>query len=448
VAAPEVRWTHAGRYQIAYTIAGAGEIDVVFTPNWFSNCELVWEYPSYARFLNRLTSFSRLLVVDRRGTGLSDPLGLDEVPTIDERAEDVLAVLDAEGCDRVVLLGNGVGAYLPLYLAATVPERVSALVVTDGTACIRRRPDYDIGMPPHAEARLAERRQLHWGRDTDPFADRSDADNAFSAKYQRQSVARGRVETEIAFNSELDLRPLLAAIHVPTLVIHHRDNPQVRVTHGRYIADHVPGARFVELDGATFFWADDDRTMDAIEEFLTGTRRSTQSDAVLATLMYTDIVGSTERIATVGDRAWHNQLSHHETDVRSQLDVYGGREIKTMGDGFLAVFSSAQRAIACGRAVAAGAAAAGLAVRVGIHTGEIELRGDDIGGIAVNVANRVLGHAGGGEIVVSQTVKDLVLGAPIDFDDLGEHPLKGVPGRGACGGCANRPAASPPAGTT
>ena len=427
-ATPEVRWALAGRYQIAYTVAGAGAIDVVFTPNWFSNCELAWEYPTYARFLNRLASFSRLILVDRRGTGLSDPLGLDEVPTIDERAEDVLAVLGAEGCDRVVLLGNGVGAYLPLYLAATHPERVSALIVTDGTACVRRRPDYEIGMPPHAEARLAERRRLHWGRDTDPFAERSDSDNRFSSRYQRQSVARGRVETEIAFNSELDLRSLLGAIHVPTLVTHHRSNPQLRVTHGRYIADRVPGAQFVELDGATFFWADDDRTMDAIEEFLTGARRSTQSDAVLATLVYTDIVGSTERVAAVGDRAWHNVLSQHETDVRRQLDVFGGREIKTMGDGFLAVFSSAQRAIACGRTVVASAAMSGLDVRVGIHTGEIELRDDDIGGIAVNVANRVLSYAKGCEIVVSQTVKDLVLGASIEFDALGEHALKGVPG--------------------
>ena len=423
-----MRWAVAGRYQIAYTVAGTGPIDVVFTPNWFSNCELVWEYPSYARFLNRLASFSRLILVDRRGTGLSDPLGLDEVPTIDERADDVLAVLAAEGCDRVVLLGNGVGAYLPLYLAATLPDRVSALVVTDGTACVRRRPGYEIGMPPSAEARLADRRRLHWGRDTDPFSERSDADNRFSARYQRQSVARRRVETEIAFNSELDLRPLLGAIHVPTLVVHHRDNPQLRVTHGRYIADHVPGARFVELDGATFFWADDDRTMDAVEEFLTGALHSTQSDVVLATLMFTDIVGSTAQISVVGDRAWHNLLSHHETEVRHQLQVFGGREIKTTGDGFLAVFSSAQRAIACGRGVVAAAASAGLEVRVGIHTGEIELRGDDLGGIAVNVASRVLGHAGGGEIVVSQTVKDLVLGASIDFDSLGQHALKGVPG--------------------
>ena len=431
--APQVSWTRAGRYRIAYTCSGAGKRDIVFMPNWFSNCELVWEYPPYERFLRRLESFSRLIVFDRRGVGISDPLGLDEVPTIDERTEDLLAVLDAVAADRVTVIGGGVGSYLPLYFAATHPGRCSGLVVLEGTACVRRRDDYPIGVPSAAYERLIGLRTQDWGAHDSAIVPyhRSPADNEFSARYQRQSVSRGRVEAEMRFNLELDLRELLGAIHVPTLVVHHSDNAQVRVANGRYIAEHVAEAQFAELDGEGFFWADDgERVMDVVEHFLTGSRRSAEVETTLATVLYTDIVESASRAAAVGDRYWQTIIDDHERMVRQQLADFHGREVKTLGDGFLATFSSAQRAIACAQAIVRGAARASLEVRAGLHTGEIELRSDgDIAGIAVVVANRVLGHASGGEVVVSQTVKDLVLGAKLGFVHLGQHQLKGVPDR-------------------
>lgn len=430
--APEISWALAGRHHIAYTRSGAGARDVAFMPNWFSNCELVWEQPGNERFLRRLESFSRLLLFDRRGMGLSDRLGIDEVPTLDDRADDLLAVLDAAGVETVTLIGAGIGAYLPLYFAATRPDRCEALVVVNGTSCIMRRDDYPIGMPAEAYQRWTERwiqARGGWGPGFGLPRDTMKVDD-FRARYLRNSISPAAMETEMRFHLDVDLRHLLGAIHVPALVVHHTGNPQLRLPGGRYLAEHIVDARLIELEGDARSWSDDgERVMDLIEEFLTGARRSVEADTMLATVLYTDIVDSTSRSAAMGDRAWQARLDGHERAVRQMLDRHGGREVKTLGDGFLATFRATQRAIACARAIVDDAGEAGLDIRAGLHTGEIEIRPDgDIGGIAVAIASRVLGHAGARQVVVSQTVKDLVLGSKLAFTEHGEHVLKGVPG--------------------
>jgi pimeloyl-ACP methyl ester carboxylesterase len=433
---PETQYARSGGINIAYQVVGDGPFDLVYVPGWVSNVEGSWEEPTQERFLRRLARFSRLILFDKRGTGMSDPVAESRLPTLEERMDDVRAVMDAAGSERAAIFGFSEGGNMSALFAATYPERAIALVTFGIFAKRLRTADYPWAPTPEERRRDIELVEREWGRemDLDVLAPSAAADPEFKRRllsYLRRSASPSAAAAILRMNSEIDIRGVLPAIHVPTLVLHRTDDIEAKVEEGRWIAGQIPGAKFVELPGADHLpWVgDQDALVDEVEEFLTGVRPIREADRVLATVLFTDIVGSTQSAAQLGDRRWRDLLGRHHTAVRRELVRWRGREVDSAGDGFLATFDGPARAIRCGLAVAADARTIGLDVRGGVHTGECELLGDKVAGIAVHTGARVAALANSGEILVSQTVKDLVSGSGIAFDERGEHELKGVPGR-------------------
>ena len=435
---PETRYARSGDLNIAYQVTGDGPRDLVYVPGWVSNIELMWEEPAMAHFLERLASFSRLILFDKRGTGLSDRVSNDELPTLEERMDDVRAVLEAVGSERAALFGHSEGGNMCVLFAATYPERTTALI-TLGSFAKRRDPDDDYPWAPTAEDRdetTAEVEQ-NWGhmrtQDVEYYAPSRVGDEPFVRnleQYFRRAASPGAAAALLRMNSYIDIRDVLPTIQVPTLVLHRTGDHDVNVAEGRYLASRIPGAKFVELEGADHWIAagDTDAIADDIEEFLTGTRPMPEPDRVLATVLFTDIVGSTGRAAELGDRRWRELISTHDAAVRRELERFRGREVDTAGDGFLAAFDGPARAVRCALSAGDAVRQLGVEIRAGIHTGECELDGPKIRGIAVHTGARIASLAGPGEVLVSQTVKDLVAGSGLGFDDRGVHALKGVPG--------------------
>jgi class 3 adenylate cyclase len=384
------------------------------------------------RFLEGLASFARLILFDKRGTGLSDrSVG---VPTLEERMDDVRAVMEAAGSERAVLMGISEGAPMSILFAATYPDRTQALVLHGGMARTTEAPDYPWAPPADALVEAAvELLQpvLYTGEDLDVWApsladDRQAKD--WLARYRRAGISPDGLTDFYAMFLDIDVRDVLPTLRVPTLVLHRHGDRVVNWRAGRWMAENIPGARFVRLEGQDHLpWSGDDQVVEEVREFLTGARVAAEPDRVLATVMFTDVAASTERAAALGDHRWKELLDAHDAAVRHQLEAFRGREVKTTGDGFLATFDGPARAIRCAEAIRTAAAELGLDVRIGLHTGEVEVRGDDIGGLAVHIGQRVSSLAEPSEILVSSTVKDLVAGSGIEFDPRGEHELKGVP---------------------
>jgi class 3 adenylate cyclase len=433
--AREFRYARAGAQYVAYEAFGEGPLDLVIAPGYMSNLEQNWTWPPYARFLERLSSFARVMILDRRGTGLSDRL--IGTQTFDDLMDDIRAVMDDAGSDQAAVVGGAEGGPMCALFAATYPERTSALILITTYARRMWTHDYPWGLTAEVDALVEEGYLSLWGRA--PMGIRTLApgqadDPTFRDWYVRAQRTGGTPGAALAWyriTADIDVREVLAAIRVPTLVVHRTGDQAIPVEHGRYLAEHIPGARYVELPGEDHFWfsGDSDAILAEIEEFLTGVRPPPPVDRVLATVMFTDIVDSTRRAGALGDRPWQDLLSRHNTFVRGELQQARGREVKTTGDGFLATFDGPARAIRCAVAIADGAGQVGIDVRVGLHTGEIELVEDDVLGIAVHIGARITALAGAGEVLVSGTVKDLVAGSRIMFDDRGDHTLKGVPGQ-------------------
>jgi class 3 adenylate cyclase len=426
---PQTHYTKTGDINIAYQIVGHGPIDLVLVPGFVSHLDLDWDDPAHARFLERLASFSRLIRFDKRGTGLSDrPGGL---PDLETRMGDVRSVMQAAESEGAVLFGYSEGGPMSVLFAATYPELTSALVLY-GTYAKRQDPDKEYPWAPTRAVRKSYAKQIEedWGWEADMRRMCPSADEVMArwwATRARAAASPGAARDLILMNSLIDIREILPTIQAPTLVLHRTGDLDSKVDEGRYIAARIPGARFVELSGDDHVpWIDPDQVVDEIEEFLTGVRPPPEVDRVLATVLFTDIVGSTEQVATLGDRRWRDLLTAHHAAVRRELDRFQGHEVDTAGDGFLATFDGPARAIRCARSVVTGAGQLALEVRAGVHTGECEIVGQKVAGIAVHVGARVAAAAGPGEVLVSGTVKDLVAGSGLEFEDRGEHELKGI----------------------
>ena len=430
-----IRYVQNDGVHIAYEVVGEGERDLILVQGFMSHLDLEWENPALVRLFQGLNTIGRLILFDKRGTGLSDrAVG---APTLEERMDDVRAVMDAAGSEHATLMGVSEGAPMCLLFAATYPERTDALVLYGGMARSTEAPDYP--WAPPADGLLQAASELIFpvvydGEDVDIWTPSLIDDpqyKAWLARYRRAGVSPDGMRMIYQSFLEIDVRDILPTIGVPTLVLHRRGDRVVNRRAAEWMAAQIPGAEYVELPGRDHLpWAGDaDAVIDEIREFLTGVRVGPETDRVLATVMFTDVVGSTERVVALGDRKWKDTLEIHDRTVRQQLDVFRGHEINTMGDGFLATFDGPARAIQCSRAIREAAADLGLRERVGLHTGEIEVRGEDIGGVAVHIGQRVSALAQPSEILVSSTVKDLVAGSGTQFEDRGEHQLKGVPDR-------------------
>jgi class 3 adenylate cyclase len=436
VDAPRTHYAEgADGLHIAYQVVGDGPLDLALLPTSWSNVELYWDDPFAARFFRRLGSLGRLIIFDKRGTGLSDPVPLRAAPTVEDWVDDLMVVLDAVGSEHANLIGVDSGGPPALVAAATHPARFSAVVLFNTFARLSRTDDYPWGFPESLQARTLTifRRDFADGVFADTVAPSRAGEPAFRewwARLGRHSVGLGTALQMQQAAFALDVRDILPAVRQPTLVLHRVDNDYVRPAHGRYLAEHIPNATYVELPGAEHVFTSDriDEVAEHIEEFLTGARATPFADRVLATVVFTDVVDSTRQAATLGDRRWKELLDHHDDVVGRALERFRGRQVKTTGDGVLAVFDGPARAISASVMIRDTLRAAGLAIRGGVHTAEIELRGDDIGGIGVNIAARVSGLAAAGEVLASRTVVDLVAGSGIEFDDRGDHELKGVPG--------------------
>jgi class 3 adenylate cyclase len=420
------RYARSGDLFIAYQTVGDGPIDVVLVDQWFSNVEALWDVPPLARLIERLSSFSRVILFDQRGVGLSDPVAISALPSLEEWMDDLRAVLDAVRSERAAIVGAMAGGFMATVFGSTHPDRTSAAVLVDSFASPWRT-----GLDqPSRWAQIQDR----WGTGVmlDMFAPSVADDVGLRlawARYERQSVSPGAALAMIRMLEETDIREVLPAVRVPTLVLARTDGP-IPPSNGRLLADAIPDARFREVPGIdSLIWAGDQETMvGEIQEFLTGVRPPPEHDRVLGTVLFTDIVGSTDRASALGDERWRSLLAEHNRIVRRQLDRFRGREIKTTGDGFLAIFDGPARGIRCAAAIVEEIRPLGVEIRAGLHTGELELLGDDIGGIAVHIGARVGALAGASEILVSSTVKDLVAGSGIEFEDRRTRELKGVPG--------------------
>jgi class 3 adenylate cyclase len=426
----ETLYAKSGDVHIAYQVLGEGPPDIVHVPGWATHLELAWSFPSYAHLLNRLASFSRLIVLDKRGTGLSDPV--TTIPTLEERMDDLAAVLDAAGSERTVLFGECEGAPQSILFAATHPERIESLVLYGAMPCVHD----DSESPRWIDAsRELEQVVGNWGQGQmvevfAPSAAGSERVRRSMAAYERASASPGMACALLESLREIDVTAAAQSIHVPALVLHRRDE-FVPIESARRLAALIPGARFVELEGQDHALplGDAEPVVGEIEEFVTGERQRPEPTRALLTVLFTDIVGSTQLAAELGDARWRALLEEHNQMVRRQLEDHEGREVKTVGDGFLATFDGPARAIWCAKAITEAVRDLNIEVRAGLHTGETELLGDDIGGVAVHIGARVVSLAGPGEVLVTRTVRDLVAGSGIEFIDRGVYELKGVPGQ-------------------
>ena len=426
---PETRYARSGDVRIAYQIVGDGPLDLVFVPGFVSNVDLFWETPEWAQFFSRLAAFSRLILFDKRGTGLSDrDVG---IATLEERMDDVRAVMDAAGSERAALFGMSEGGPMSLLFASTYPHRAQALVLYGSFARhIQFSSDEELKKEIERIDRLWGTGRYFLARYL-PRGMSEEAACRLFARIERQSASPSAVIAIRRMLVEIDVRHILPAIRVPTLVLHRVGDGASPVEAGRYLAENIPGAKYLELPGDNHnpLYEPEvaDRIVGEVEEFLTGSRHEAEPDRVLATVMFTDIVDSTTRAAELGDRQWRALLDRHDEAVRQQFARFRGQEVKNLGDGFMATFDGPARAVRCATAIAQSLRPLGLAVRSGLHTGEIELQRDDIAGIAVHIAARVTAEAEAGETVVSSTVRDLVAGSGLLFQDRGIHALKGLP---------------------
>jgi pimeloyl-ACP methyl ester carboxylesterase len=431
---PRTRYALSGDAHIAYQAFGEGDLDLVFVPGFVSNIEHYWEMPRVPDLLERLGSFARVVIFDKRGTGLSDPVA--GPPPLEQRMDDMQAVMDAAGVERAALFGVSEGGPASVLFAATYPDRTSALVLYGSTPRFRTDSDISWGATDEqVELMLAETSRT-WGdgallRLFAPSAAEDPGMEEVWGRFQRASASPAMARAVVAALFEIDVRDVLPTIRVPSLILHRTGDLVAPVAGARLMAERIPDARLVEFEGTDHvpFTGDFDSIVDEMEEFLTGTRHARPLDRVLATVMFTDIVDSTRRAAGAGDRRWRELIKRHDELTRRQLDRFRGREVKTLGDGFLATFDGPARAIECACAIRDGVGPLGLEVRAGLHTGECELSGDDVRGMAVNIGARVGALAEANEVLVSSTVKDLVVGADLRFAERGEHGLKGVPGK-------------------
>ncbi len=433
-ALPETRYARADGTHIAYQVLGHGPVDIVLADQWFSHMDSQWDVPPIAEFRRRLAEFSRLIMFDKRGIGLSDPVPIDRLPTIEEWIDDLRAVMDAVPAERAALVTNIGGAIMALVCAAAFPDRLSSLVVVDGFARYLAAPDYPIGGTAADRNRALQMTESSHGRALmlDLFARSMASDGQLReafARYERQSASPGVATAMLRLIYESDVRDVLPTIRVPTLVMHHAGAEHLPPALGRYIADHIPNARFVDLPGAdSLIWAGGaDRVLAEIQEFVTGAKPIREPTRVLSTVLFTDIVNSTVRAGELGDDRWRELLAEHDRLIRTELERGSGREIKTTGDGFLATFDGPARAIRTAVAIREALRVIGVEVRAGLHTGEIELLPDDVAGVGVHIGSRIAALAGAGEVFVSSTTRDLVAGSGIGFDDRGSHVLKGIP---------------------
>ena len=431
---PETRYAQSGEVHIAYQVVGEGPLDLVLVPSWLSQVEHLWEEPRVARFLSGLASFSRLIIFDRRGTGLSD--GTGGASPLDEQIDDVRAVLGAAGSTNPALLSIAEGGAMAALFAATHPELVRALILYTPMPRLVWAPDYD--WAEHAAQRAARMRPIVacWGQGThlDLFAPSAAGDERLRrwfAELERRAMGPSTAAAHFATIGAVDVRDVLGSIQCPTLVMRRAGDTLIDARHAHYAADHIPGARYIELPGSDNLIAvgDVDTPLHEIAHFLTGSCPPVSRERALATVLFTDIVGSTERASQLGDERWRELLEGHDRVVREQVGLHRGRVVKSLGDGSLAIFDAPSRAIASALAIRAGIRELGLEIRAGLHTGECELRGDDVGGIAVHIGARISALAATGEILASGTVRDLVVGSGLELDDHGEQELKGVPGR-------------------
>jgi len=427
---PVTRYARSGDEHVAYQAVGSGP-PLVLVADWFGHLDTRWEWPPYAHALRRLASFSRLVVFDKRGTGLSDPVVAGGLPGLEDWMDDVRAVIDDEGAERVDIVGVGAGAPMVLQFAATHPQRVDRLVLVNAYARLLRAADYPAGIPDTLRDRILA--ELYTDPGPATVLAGASGDPHFLAwwqRFQRQSVSPGIAAAMRRMMFDVDVRQVLASIQSPTLVLHRASDDWIRPAHGRYLAEHIADARFVELAGDEdlFFQGDVDGLLDCVEDFLRGARRPVDVDRVLATILFTDLVDSTRLASEIGDRRWRILLDDHDAIVGRAVDEHGGRKVKATGDGILALFDGAARAVRCAAAVRDELRGIGLQVRAGVHAGEVERRHDDIGGIAVHTAARIMGAAGAGEIVASRMVRDLVAGSGLVFIDLGPAQLKGIDG--------------------
>ena len=429
---PKTQYTKSGDVHIAYQVTGAGPLDLVFVPGFVSHLEYQWEYPESVRFFERLASFSRLIRFDKRGTGLSDRVG--GIPSLEQRMDDVRAVMDAVGSDRAALFGISEGGPMSLLFAATYPARTAALVIYGSYARRAWAVDHTFGRTVEEMDRVLDTMEREWGGPVgmEIWAPSMIGDERFRhwwANYLRLAASPGAAVTVMRMNMEIDVRHVLPSVRVPTLIGHRTGDRLTFVEQGRYLAERIPGARLAELPGDDHMpFLDSDQIIDEVEEFLTGTRQVAETDRVLATVLFTDIAGSTERAAALGDRRWRDVLAGYYGTARRELARFRGREVDTAGDGLFAAFDGPARAVRCAEAISAGVRSLGIEVRAGLHTGECEMIGDKVGGIAVHIGARVASLARPGEVLVSNTVKDLVAGSGLTFTERGVHALKGVPG--------------------
>jgi class 3 adenylate cyclase len=432
---PETKYARLGDDRIAYQVLGHGPPDLVLTFGSFGHIDLGWEDPGIALFLRTLASFCRLIQFDRRGTGASDPLPGDSLPAWEVYAEDLTAVLDEVDSEQAAIMAQFDASLLALFFAGTRPERTRGLILAHASARYLAADDYPIGIPVEvADAILAQVDQL-WG--TQALAEMTVPSRApderfmrWFSKAQRTVASPKAVQSFLRAAYEMDARPILPLIQAPTLILHRRDFPLVPIEHGRYLAEHIPGAKLIELPGVenSLIWETPELSLGHVQEFLTGVRRLPEPTRVLASVLFTDIVGSTQQARRLGDRRWRQVLEVHDELAHRVIEEFNGHLIQTTGDGILATFDGPGRAIHCAAALRAELAGIGVQIRAGLHTGEVELRDDDVGGIAVHIAARVMAAAAPGEILTSRTVRDLVVGSDIVLEDRGVHPLKGVEG--------------------
>jgi pimeloyl-ACP methyl ester carboxylesterase len=432
---PETKYARSGEVHIAYQVVGDGPLDLVLVPGWISHIEHQWEDPAHAHFLERLASFSRLITFDKRGTGLSDRVAESALPTLEQRMDDVRAVMDAVGCSRAALVGVSEGGPMSALFAATYPERTVALVMYGTYARRIRDTDYPWAPTGEEAAAVLAAYQQNWGTPfrLEVFAPSVANDERWRqwwARHQRLAASPGAGVALARMNIEIDIREILPSISVPTLVLHRTDDRLAHIEGARYMAARIPGAKCVEQPGDDHLpWLGDaDALVAEIQEFLTGVRPAADVDRVLATVMFCDIVGSTERVAALGDARWRDLLTRFHELVRRETSRFRGRIIDTAGDGMLASFDGPARAIRCASSIRDAANALGLQVRSGLHTGECEKAGDKFAGIAVHIGARVAATAQPDETLVTSTVKDLVAGSGLRFADRGAHSLKGVAG--------------------
>jgi pimeloyl-ACP methyl ester carboxylesterase len=431
---PQTSYAKSGELNIAYQVVGEGPFDLVYVPGFVSNIELMWEQPRLAQVLNHLASFCRLILFDKRGTGNSDRVGLSDLPTIETRMDDLRAVMDAAGSERAALFGHSEGGCMCIVFAATYPERTRALI-TYGSFAKRLRSD-DYPWAPAFDDRMAAivATEREWGGPVDMsfYAPSVAGDVQFAesfATYMRRSASPGAAAALMRMNSFVDVRPILPILRVPTLVLQANGDQDVRVEEGRYLAAHIPGARYFELPSGDHLWyvSHEAEILGEIQEFLTGTRPLPDADRFLATVLFTDIVNGTTKAAELGDRGWRALVERHHALIRTELQRHRGVEVDTAGDGFFATFDGPARAVRCGLAIRDQVRDLGIEIRAGLHTGECELIAGKTGGIAVIIGSRVREQAAPGQVVSTGTVKDLVSGSGLHFESLGARRLKGVP---------------------